>query len=244
MSVPTNYLRISEATRRLESSMWGGVRQPLPVQQLRKIGLRHIGFEAWHRKAAKELHQAFLEGRLTVYARARLGRRFAGPVVVPTTVLEHLITSRGGLPDQAIRPSFKLMEALSGGRLLWAAIDAGTLFVDESEFARWHSAARRNGGWPSQKTKVMAAVGRPGVCTEELKNAIRAIANDGVWSAKNPVARLRTELLARDISAPSHDSLQRCVDALFEETGDPNLRRPRNRRSPKQPPLTQNSRRR
>jgi len=131
--------------------------------------------------AAKRIRAVAIAGQLQVYAIANLRQSpedtaLVVPKVydveiasVPTSVLEGLITWRGGLPDQALRPTIK---TTVGDEKLLALLTRGmgVLAVRERDFFEWYRCKRAKGRWPSQKSKRTRSGGRPSKQSEALKS--------------------------------------------------------------------------
>jgi len=235
---PDGFLRWSDAVDRLAAGMWGGLRRPVPVQTVKQTLKRvSIGFRPWREHAARCFRAAALNGELAVYVVAgsnnrgirRRRRATIEPVVVPTSVLRRLITSRGILPDHVIRPTIRTAE---GDEKLFALLMRVPLVVRENDFGGWYRSERRKGKWASQRSKSKIGEGRPTKRTEALRNAILARVHDGAWSGKASFTKLRRVLVTSGHSdVPSVDTLERMVRDLHRETGEPELLRiPRVRR--------------
>jgi hypothetical protein len=223
--MPNGYILFSEAIRRLEMSMWGNLRRPLAVRQVKgKKGAKKlsIGFGPWRQKASERLTRAASQGKLAIYL-AHQDQKTTKCTIVPANVVKRLITSRGVLRDRPIQPSLK---ACDGDGTLFRLFGEGFLVVREQEFRCWHQAEYKKGRWPSQRSRSKRGEGRPTKQTESLRNAVLARMHDGVWApaqSVNELRRLLTESGRDDV--PSADTLASLVDNLHDETGDPKLRR-------------------
>jgi hypothetical protein len=243
--VPDGFLIISEAVNRLANGMWGGRPRPVPVQKIkakREYKRGSIGFGPWRDVAAECFRAAALKGDLVICVTASRQRKLKvrcarhrpppdlHPLPVPTSVLQRLLRSRGGLPDHPIRPTLKTAD---GKETLLALLTSGLLVVRKREFLGWYREERAKHKWASQKAAIGRGRGRPTKRTKRFKNAVLTLVRDGAWSAKDTFTKLRRLLLARGHSdAPSVDTLARLVRDLHRETGIPELfRRPRVRRS-------------
>jgi len=235
---PNGYLRLSDAVDRLAAGMRGGLRRPVLLQTVKQTAKRaSIGFGPWREHAARCFRAAALNGEPAIYVVAgskhrdlrRRARATIEAMVVPTSVLKRLITSREGLPDHAIRPTIKSAEE---DEKLCALLVRGLLVVRESDFDGWYRSQRRKGKWASQRSKSKIGDGRPTKRTEALRNAILALVHDGAWSGKTSFTKLRRVLVTSGHSdVPSVDTLERVVRDLHRETGEPELLRiPRVRR--------------
>jgi hypothetical protein len=226
-TVCNGYILFSDAVRWLAIRMWGGLPRPYELQKVKqtfnKLGepSARIEWGPWWEKAAGRLTQTALEGKLVVYV-THQDQDPPNCSIVSTEVLKELITSRGGLPDHAIRPSIK---ACHGDRTLFELLKTGCLVVDETGFSRWQQAEYRRGKWPSQRSRKKAGTGRPGKQTDALRNAILARVRDGVWSGNQSIVSLRHLLIEDKDDVPSADTLARLIDKMHEETGDSDLRR-------------------
>jgi hypothetical protein len=225
----------------LANGMWGGLRRPVPVQQIKRKHKRaSVGFGPWRKFAAECFRAAALKGDLVIYVTPRPQRtskvlvvrhlfsRDLEPVPVPTSILKRLITSRQGLPDHPIRPTLKTAE---GHETLFALLASGVLVARQSEFLRWYRAERAKGRWASQGAVKCRRRGRPRKGTDSLRNAVLALVRVGAWSGTDSFTDLRRLLLDRS-DVPSVDTLERLVRELHRETGESELfRRARVRRS-------------
>ena len=238
--VPADFLPLSHAVDRLANGMWGGLQRPEPVavikQDQKKLSL---GFGPWREEAGRRLRAAAVEGKLVIYVLATRPVRSEDhsverslennePVVVPVSVLNQLIASRGSLPDHPIRPSIQTAE---GNQKLFVLLTVGLLVVRAGDFDVWYQSERAKGKWPSQKSKEKKD-GRPTKQTDALRNTVLALVHDHKWSGKDPISALHRLLVASGRSdVPSQDTLARLVDHLYRETGEAALLRiPRARR--------------
>ena len=229
IAVPNGFLRFSDAVDRLVRGLWGGLRRPLPVRRMkRKYKEGSIGFGPWKEQAGRVLTAAATDGKLRIYVFApRSGQSgnstSGGPIAMPRDVVGRLITRRGSIPDQAIRP---VLRTAGGDKDFLELLYTGTLLVREKEFTVWYRSERRKGRWPSQAAKPKK-VGKPSTLTPNLKVAIIAALGEG----KTGIAALQRRLMeAGQLHVPSPDTLARFVDQLYRETGDPALLRKRKRR--------------
>ena len=111
-AIQDGFLSVSEAVSVLARGMWGGLRRPDPVRQLKKQYRNvSVGFGAWKEEAARCFKTAAIEGNVQVYVFAKTSRSASHIETVPAPlsieVLERLIAPRGGVPDHAVRPSLK-----------------------------------------------------------------------------------------------------------------------------------------
>jgi hypothetical protein len=232
---PKGHLPLSSATNRLADGMWGGLPRPEPVVAFKQGQQKlPVGFGPWREKAASRLRAAAVGGELEVYVVAKPQgrskiRKLTGrareeiePVVVPVGVLNRLMTSRGGLPDHAIRTSIKIA---GGDERLMALLTTGLLVVRTKNFEAWYRSERAKGKWPSQRSRKTASEGRPTRQTEALRNAVLGLVHDLKWNGEAGIAELRRLLVASGRPAPSSDTLARLVDQMHRETGEAGLRR-------------------
>jgi hypothetical protein len=203
--------------------MFGGFRQTKPVHKI-KLDYQKapVVFGPWKESAQQLLREAALIGKLPVYA-----KRCSDPaaLLVPPDVIARLMTVRGGLPDHPIRPT---MKATGGDEHLLRVLQTGTLLVRQNEFASWYKAERRRNRWPSQHGKKKRGAGRPTKMTAALRSAVTdALRERGQVS----VAELHRTLIASGRSdIPSIDTLERFLNQLYRETGDPHFFRAKRRR--------------
>jgi hypothetical protein len=240
LPVPSGYLLVSDAVNILAQGMWGGYGRPNPVAAYKRLRARRddsVTFGPRKEKAAKRIRAVAIAGKLQVYAIANLRQSPEATtlvvpkvydveiVSVPTSVLERLITWRGGLPDQALRATIK---TTGGDEKLLALLNRGVglLAFREQEFLKWYRRERAKGRWPSQKSKRKPSGGRPSKQSEALKNAIGRLVREKLWRAKDGIPKLRRILVdARRADVPSVYTLRRLVMSMFVETGDSALRR-------------------
>jgi hypothetical protein len=235
---PPGFVLISNAVKRLENGMFGGLGRPDMVDRIKKACPRlSIGSGPQREKAAEAICQAVLSGKLQVYVERRGQARDSNsgadriPTlrIVPSAVLKILPKTRGGLPDAAIRvPLFLLREKLVDEET-FVALSSGPLLLKETDFASWYRREKRKGKWPSQRNRKSPHVGRPSKQDPTLINKVTSIVRANAWSGK--VSELE-RLLARDGIVVSHDTVARILDALFVTTGDERFRR-RSRRKAK-----------
>ena len=240
--VPEGFLLFSDAISRLAQGMWGGLRQPLPVQKIKQAYKKElVGFANWRERSGELLRKAALEGELTIYVFAspqvpskKPGTAQVSSIVpIPVKVLSRLLLFHGSLPDHPIRPSIK---ATDRDQKLFALLSSGALVVRKTEFDEWYRSERAKGKWSSQplsRSKPRLG-GRPAKQTERLRTAILARVREGAWNAQEPITKLHRLLVGSGRSdVPSCDTLARLVDRMHDETGEPELRRfrrsPRNR---------------
>jgi hypothetical protein len=246
---PEDYLRLSDAYSRLADGMWGGLPRAEAVRAIRRrlkiepaYGEIYFGYGPWRERAADCLTRAALVGKLTVHVvkdrtfdlnSSSLGNaavtHHIDAMVVPVKILRRLAKPRSGLPDHPFRPTHKIVD---GDGVMLDALLKGVLVVREREFAAWYRSERAKGKWASQRSKKKRRIGRPSKQTDELRNAVMAMGQDGTWNRQQSVTELRGLLAASDrTNLPSADTLTRLVDQLHVETGDPGLRRPRRRKA-------------
>jgi len=229
--VPEGYLRLSSATNRLADGMWGGLPRPDPVVSIKQSQKKlSVGFGPWREQAAERLTAAATDGEVLVYVVAKPQDRSKRrpqveiePVVVPVGVLNRLITSRGGLPDHAIRPSIR---TAGGDESLLASLTTGLLVVRTNDFEAWYRSEQAKGRWASQRSRKKRLEGRPTKQTQALRNAVLGLVHDGKWNGEAGVTVLHRLLVASGRSeVPSPDTLARLVDKMHSETGEAGLRR-------------------
>jgi hypothetical protein len=218
MNPPEGFLRFSDAVNLLAKGIWGGLRQPAPVQKFkRKYKKASIGFGPWRQEAARRLTMAAINGKVPAYVfgspQVDTGRPGPEMTLVPKLVLGQLILIRGSLPDH---PRVSMKSAGGDGKL-YRALNTGLLLVRQREFEAWYRRERSKGRWHSQQSRSRAVQGRPSKQTEALRNAISNIMREGASS----IAELRRRLIDSGRNdVPSPDTLGRLVDKLFAETGE------------------------
>jgi hypothetical protein len=225
-AIPDGFLSVSEAVSVLARGMWGGLRRPDPVRQLKRYEQYRnasVGFGPWKEEAARRFKTAAIEGNVQVYVFAKTNRSASHIktilVPLPVEVLERLIAPRGGLPDHAVRPSLK---TVGGDTKLLALLVGGLLLVSKKEFDSWYRSQRSKRRWASQRSTKRRSGGRPSRQTEAMRGAVLSIMREGKLS----IAELRRRLVAAgQARVPSSDTLERLVDQLYRETGEENLRR-------------------
>jgi hypothetical protein len=99
-AIPDGFLSVSEAVSVLARGMWGGLRRPDPVRQLKKQYRNvSVGFGPWKEEAARCFKTAAIEGNVQVYVFAKTSRSASHietvPVPLSIEVLERLIAPRG-----------------------------------------------------------------------------------------------------------------------------------------------------
>jgi hypothetical protein len=230
MPLPEGYIRISDAVRLLTQGMYGNLPRPHPINELkRKHGLSRLRFGPRREHAARELSEAANRGELTIYIWAPP----AGPEQVPLKVVQRLFRARAGLTDHPYRISLSLLRSTQLQPALFAAFQgmlaesegweerAGVLLVKEAEFQAWYRRERVRGKWPSQCAYAKPKRGRPTRGGEGLRNIVLGAVEDSSWNSGQGVRALARMLGERGCSVPSHDTLERLVDKLFRETGNP-----------------------
>jgi hypothetical protein len=225
--VPDGFLRLSDAVNRLAQGIWGGMPRPAPLRAIKPEHKRggSLGFGPWKEEAGKLLRTAATEGKLPVYisgvSQPTINNSDPQPVVLPTAVLSRMIPTRGGLSDHPIRISLKIA---GGDQKIMKLLQVGLLLVRAEEFNKWYRLERAKGKWPSQRSRLKRREGRPSKLTDALKKAIFAAMRE----QKISIAELRRRLVASGrTDVPSLDTLERMVDQLYRETGEPVLRRTR-----------------
>jgi hypothetical protein len=240
MSVPCGFLPFSEAIRRLEEGMWGGLPQPDAVRKIKRTFKKaSIGFGRWREKAGQRLTAAVRRGELVVYVLPKprapftnrsLARRSPEKIEpVPVSVLRRLIAPRKSLPDHPIRPSIK---TAGGNEKLFAFLTSGLLVVRANDFDAWYQSERAKRKWPSQKHSQRSGIGRPTTQSDAVRNPVIGLVRDGKWTAKDGIAMLRRLLVEASSASevPSPDTLERLVDQLHCETGESEFFRPKRSR--------------
>jgi hypothetical protein len=250
--LPEGYIRLSYAVSRLANGMWGGIRRPVPVQEFKQTFKKaSIGFGPWREHVGQRFTAAVVQGDLAVYVVPKSRGPSAvptetprsvetiTPILVPVNVLKRLITRRGSLSDRPIRLSIKTTDR---NEKLFLLLRDGLLVVRASDFNTWYRSDLAKGKWPSQRERSKISNGRPTKQTEAIRNAVLALTRRGAWSRKAGIPKLRRLLVASDRSdIPSVDTLERVVEQLHRETGEPELRRkPRARGRLKKRPFPQN----
>ena len=236
--LPDGYILLSDAVTRLAEGIWGGLPRAEPLRAIKTVAKKaSIGFGPWREFAGRHLTAAVRRGELAVYVAAgaeRLAQSVRGPhcysrpVLVPKSILNRLITSRGALSDAPIRPT---LTTAGGDARLFALLSVGTLVVRARDFAVWYETDRSKGKWPSQRSSTKIRVGRPSRQTEALRNAIIGLVRRQEWNAQHGATRLRRLLVASDrTDVPSADTLTRMIDQMHRERGEPELIRKRRTR--------------
>lgn len=238
--IPVGFMRLSNAVKKLEEGMWGGLPRPTAlvntIEEIKKLRPRigptsSVGFGPWRAEAAERIRAAAIKGELSAYVVAGLK---SVPKRVPKTIIPALVTSRGGLLDRPVRVSPTTVPAAAMNEELFALMNSGLLVVCSKEFDVWYGSVRRKGKWPSQKSKNVRREGRPSKQTGALAQKVLALAHEGKWNGNVSIARLCRLLMesgAEEI--PSPDTVGRLVDRVFIETGDPLLRRAKKRQRPR-----------
>ena len=229
MTLPPDYMAISEAVAALEDGMFGGMGRPEMVQQVKTACPRlSVGSGPRRQEAAAQLYDALVAGEVPVYVEFRSetsDRPEPQFMPVDSTILKSLPRSRRGLPDRAVRVPASLVSTGAIDGELFRALAAGRLVLRRAEFKSWYDRERKRGRWPSQHGRKQRRVGRPGKQTS-LHDAIVALVNADRWDGnKDPVARLTAMLLENGRAPVSHDTVARAVDHLFRERGYERLRR-------------------
>jgi len=100
-AIPDGFLSVSEAVSVLARGMWGGLRRPDPVRQLKRYKQYRnasVGFSPRQEEAARRFRTAAIEGNVQVYVFAKASRSAGHVETVPTPlsieVLERLIAPR------------------------------------------------------------------------------------------------------------------------------------------------------
>jgi hypothetical protein len=222
-SAETEWLPISEAVARLEAGMYGRFNRTEPVDNIKKYEPRlSVGWGPQKEHAAKLIDQAIMKGDLSVYVLSRSAEDNAhrAPLQVPLGVLGRMIRTHGGLPDHAIAPMRRFAKDAVTPELL-AALSKSALHLRRDEFDAWYEKTRKKRNWPSQRSSEKSRIGRPPKQTEELRNPIFGLVNYNLWSAaQNSIADLVRLLKSKGVTA-SRQTVERTVEQLHRETGDP-----------------------
>jgi len=138
---------------------------------------------------------------------------------VPLDLLEQMITTHGGLPDRTVEPVRIFANTHIVPELL-AALLTSALYMRRTEFEAFYEKARKKRNWPSQRSRSKKKpIGRPSKLTK-LLTPIAELVEAGQWSAEqNSIAELRS-LLPTGVKA-SRQTVERAVEQLHRETGDP-----------------------
>jgi hypothetical protein len=217
------FLRLSDAAYRLAQGMWGGLRQADPVRAVKRCEKKlSVGFGPWQERAKRRIRTAAVAGELTVYVLTESKFGIDAPAPVPASILERLITSRGGLPDHCVRMS---VQKANGDVELARLLTNGLLVVRKFDFDKWYRSERAKGKWPSQKSRLKKPRGRPRKQSAELHNAILRQMRDGAWRATDGIPALRRILVQTGlVEVPSVNTLRSMVSEMLAETGDAELR--------------------
>lgn len=229
MTIPSEYLRFSDAVDLLSARVFGGLTRPDPVNNAKaKFGYKlSVGFGPWKEKASAHLIAAALNNQISVQVFANLAARSEPPrfgtLSVPPQVLRRLPKPRGHLPD-CQRVSLR---AVDKDQRLFNALNTGVLVVNASEFTEWCKNDQTRGRWPSQRSR-RNKIGRPSKQNNEaLKNKIQRILNDLLVEGRRKIVitDLRRRLQQAGEVVPSNDTLARIVDRLHLESGRPEFYR-------------------
>jgi hypothetical protein len=222
-SAEIEWLLISEAVARLEAGMYGGFHRPEPVEEIKKYEpWFSVGWGPQKEHAAKLVDEAIMKGDLSVYVLSHSAEDNAhrAPLQVPLGILGRMIRTHGGLPDHAIAPMRRFAKDSVTPELL-AALAKSALYLRRDEFDAWYKNTRKKRNWPSQRSSEKSRIGRPPKQTEELRNPIIGLVNYKQWSAEqNSIADL-VRLLKSKGAKGSRQTVERTVEQLHWETGDP-----------------------
>ena len=216
-------LPLSAAVAILMRGMFGGFPQAKPVHKIKRDYRKALSFSGHGRNTRnsvfewRRLWESCPSTRRVVYDPA--------PLLVPPDVIARLVIIRGGLPGHPNRPTLKIV---GGNGHLLRVLQTGTLLVREKEFVSWYKAKRRRNRWPSQRsskkgrgagrlTKMTAALQRGSRSTSRIQKRQRC-------PAPSDSTRIRP------LEVPSVDTLERLLDQLYRETGDPRFFRAKRRR--------------
>lgn len=216
--VPEGFMSFSDAVHLLCLGMFGNLQRPLPVRELKSTCFNgSVGFGPWKEKAGERLVAAAKKADLPVhiYGSPR-GNKVEDPgepeiILVPAQVLRQMFMSRCGFPDHP-RVSLK---AAGKDPALFSAINTGLLVVAEGAFAGWYRAERGKGRWTSQASKLKKT-GRPSKQTENLRNSVDAIIEDGNIT----IAAVHRRLVEAGWKDVSVDTVGRLMRQRHLETGD------------------------
>ena len=231
--LPQGYLRLSDAMERLSVGVWGGLKR---ATILRGHTRGPPAYGRWREYSAERITNALLNGQLKVFvvAEPQLESEESSPpppptkdpVVVPTDVLERLISWRNAMPDHVLRPTLK---TAGNNEQLLVLLTVGILVVQEEEFKRWYKLERARYKWPSQRSSTRPRRGRP-MKRDAIRNNVETLIEEGQWRASDGFSKLRRLLLSSHCPyVPSVDSLQRLIDRMHTETGKPQLFRPKSK---------------
>lgn len=216
------WLLISEAVARLQVGIYGSLKQPEAVKEAKKHYPRaSIGFGPQKEHAAKLIDSAVLKGELAVFVLTDLAGGEVGEssILVPPDVLQQMIRVRSGLPDRATLSMRGLARCFVSVELL-KSLSQSPLYLRCDQFTDWYKQIRERRNWPSQRSSKKSHMGRPSKRTEELRNRIIGMVNDGQWLAqRNSIADLH-RLLRSKGETPSRQTVTRLIKQLHRETGD------------------------
>jgi hypothetical protein len=232
----TELLLISEAVARLKVGMYGGLRDPDPIANIKKSidkgeDRPSIAWEPQKEDAAKRIYEAIVQGKLSVFVLpvATEDRPHQTPLQVPLGVLKRMITTHGGLPDRVVQPT-RIFARDPIAPELRAALSNSTLYVLHEEFDAWYKKARKKRNWPSQRPHYETPpslrsrskknpIGRPSK-QNDLHAPIAALVKAGQWSAEQHfIADLVRLLKSKGVKA-SRQTVERAVEQLHREAGD------------------------
>jgi hypothetical protein len=219
-SAETEWLLISEAVARLEAGMYGGLNPPEPVDNIKQESGLWVAWGPKKEHAAKLVDEAIIRGDLSVYVlHTAEDNAHRAPLQVPPGVLRRMIRRHGGLPDHTIAPMRRFANDPVTPELL-TALSKSALYLRRDEFDAWYKNTRKKRNWPSQRSSEKSRIGRPPKQTK-LRNRIFWLVTDEQWSAeKNFIADLVRLLKSEGVTA-SRQTVQRTVEQLHRETGDP-----------------------
>jgi hypothetical protein len=220
--IPDGFLRMRDVVAELIKGMYATFRQPKPIHKIKRVHQKaSVVFGPWKQHAAERIRTAACNGDLPLYVALSADQP---PTKLHPDVVGRLITVRGGLPEHPIRPSLKTVH---GDTRLLKLLSSGLLLLRRHNFEAWYKAERRKGRWPSQRLKKGLVEGRPSRMTSSLRTAVAGALRE----RKRSVAELRRDLIASGRNdVPSVDTLERLVDLLHRETGNPEFYRMKRRR--------------
>ncbi len=239
--VEAELILISEAVARLKDGMYGGLQEPKPVASIKaniKKGLDvgevcpSIGWQPRNEDATARIYEAILQDKLSVFVPpVGTEKKDPMPLHVPLDdVLTRMITMRGGLPDYTIEPRRIFAKTRIAPELL-AALSTSPLYLRRKEFEAWYAKASKKRNWPSQRPHYLTPanlrsrskknpIGRPSK-QSDLRGPIAALVSDGQWSAEQNFIACLCKLLKSQGLKASRQTVERAVEQLHRETGDP-----------------------
>jgi hypothetical protein len=146
------FLLLSSASRKPREGMWGGLKRPIPVAELKRHYPKlRVGLSEWREAAVERVRAALRRGDLAFYVMAA---DLSEPMPLPVELAQRLVSWRGEIiTDRPIRlPHSWARDGLISSQT-FLLLKSGVFVVRRDEFEAWYRDERRRTVGPRSESK-------------------------------------------------------------------------------------------